>query len=73
MEMGVQEALDFDVVYLGPHGHEDVSVWQRIKKQVRKKFPHYKRRTPIAFLASRASLVHWTIASSSTLAAHVSA
>ena len=64
MEMGAQEALDLDVVYLGPHGRKDVSLWQQMTKQARKKALHYKRHTPIAFLASRASLVRWTIACS---------
>ena len=73
MEMGAQEALDLDVVYLGPHGRKDVSLWQQMTKQARKKVPHYKRHTPIAFLASRASLVRWTIGDSSREADHVSA
>ena len=71
--MGARGVEDVGVKSQGPHGHERRDAVATDDEESEEEDPHYKRRTPIAFLASRASLVRWTIASSSTPAAHVSA
>ena len=55
--MGAQESLDLDVVFLGPHGHEELDAVAANQEKSEEEDSHYERRTPIAILASRASLV----------------
>ena len=71
--MGARGVEDVGVKSQGPHGHERLDAVATDDEESEEQDSHYKRRTPIAFLASRSSLVHWTIAYSSRRAAHVSA
>ena len=62
---------DVGVKSQGPHGHERSDSVAADDEESEEEDPHYERRTPIAFLASRASLVRWTFACSSRRADHV--
>ena len=64
---------DVGVKSSGPHGHERSDAVATDDLESEEEDPHYERRTPIAFLASSASLVRWTIACLSRDADHVSA
>ena len=69
--MGARGVEDVGVKSSGPHGHEIRDAVAADDLESEEEDPHYKRRTPIAFLASRASLVRQTLASSSRRANHV--
>ena len=60
--MGARGVEDVGVKSQGLHGHERRDAVATDDLASEEVDPHYKRRTPIAFLASRSSLVHWTIA-----------
>ena len=69
--MGARGVEDVGVKTQGLHGHERRDAVATDDVETEEEDTHYKRRTPIAFLASRASLVHWTLAVSSRRADHV--
>ena len=69
--MGARGVEDVGVESQGPHGHERLDAVATDDLESEEEDPYYKRRTPIAFLASRSSLVHWNIACSSRRADHV--
>ena len=71
--MGARGVEDVGVKSQGPHGHEGLDAVAADDEESEEEDLHYKRRTPIAFLASRASLVRQTLACSSRRAVHVSA
>ena len=71
--MGARGVEDVGVKSQRPHGHEERDAVATDDLESEEEDPHYERRTPIAFLASRASLVRWTIGVSSRRADHVSA
>ena len=71
--MAARGVEDVGVESQGPHGHKRRESVATDDLESDEEDPHYERRTPIAFLVSRSSLVHGTIACLSRRGDRVSA